>query len=147
MKIAWKWKLYHTEIGCPLWVEIMFFVAPQLLHCCLQYHAILDHRKCPDYIYINWEYWSIMLKIKHYLRHENKVNENKILSYCKASRCETIKTNKKVVFFMSNLQAYHHFKLDFQIVDQHTGGKWLILGIKRHKDNQLQSLETPFRIS
>ena len=28
---------------------------------------------------------------------------------------------------MSNLQTYYHFKLDFQKVDQHTGGKWLIL--------------------
>ena len=28
-------------------------------------------------------------------------------------------------------------------MDQHTGGKWLIYGTKRHKDNQLQSLELP----
>ena len=26
-------------------------------------------------------------------------------------------------------------------MDQHTGGKWLIHGTKRRKDNQLQSLE------
>ena len=25
-------------------------------------------------------------------------------------------------------------------MDQHTGGKWLIHGTKRHKDNRLQSL-------
>ena len=49
--------------------------------------------------------------------------------------------------FMSNLQTYYHFKLDFQKVDQHTGGKWLIHGTKLHKDNQLQSLELPCRIS
>ena len=48
---------------------------------------------------------------------------------------------------MSNLQTYYHFKLDFPKVDQHTGGKWLIHGTKRHKDNQLQSLELPCRIS
>ena len=47
---------------------------------------------------------------------------------------------------MSNLQTYH-FKLDFQKVDQHTGGKWLIHGTTRRKDNQLQSLELPCRIS
>ena len=41
---------------------------------------------------------------------------------------------------MSNLQTYYHFKLDFQKVDQHTGGKWLIHDTKRHKDNKLQSL-------
>ena len=40
---------------------------------------------------------------------------------------------------MSNLQTYYHFKLDFQKVDQHTGGKWLIHGTKHCKDNQLQS--------
>ena len=28
-------------------------------------------------------------------------------------------------------------------MDQHTGGKRLIHGTKRHKDNQLQSLELP----
>ena len=27
---------------------------------------------------------------------------------------------------MTNLQHHYHFKLDFQNVDQHTGGKWLI---------------------
>ena len=50
---------------------------------------------------------------------------------------------------MSNLQTHYSFKLDFQKVDQHTGGKWLIHGTKRRrvKDNQLQSLELPRRIS
>ena len=41
---------------------------------------------------------------------------------------------------MSNLQTYYHFELDFQKLDQHTGGKWwLIHGTKRRKDNQLQN--------
>ena len=48
---------------------------------------------------------------------------------------------------MSNSQTYYHFQLDFQKVDQHTGGKWLIHDSKRHKDNQLQSLELPCRKS
>ena len=47
---------------------------------------------------------------------------------------------------MSNLQIYYHFKLDFQKVDQHTGGKWLIHGTKRRRYNQLQSLELPCRM-
>ena len=42
---------------------------------------------------------------------------------------------------MSDLQTQYHFNLDFQKLDQHTGGKWLIYGIKQHKDNQLRSLE------
>ena len=45
---------------------------------------------------------------------------------------------------MSNLQNYYRFKLDFQKVDQHTG---FIHGTKRRKDNQLQRLELPCRIS
>ena len=48
---------------------------------------------------------------------------------------------------MSNLQTYYHFKLDLPKVDQQTGGKWLIHGTKRRKDNQLQSLELHCRIS
>ena len=48
---------------------------------------------------------------------------------------------------MSNWQTYYHFELDFQTVDQHTGGKWLIHGTTRRKDNQLQSLELPCIIS
>ena len=41
---------------------------------------------------------------------------------------------------MSNLQTYYHFELDFQKVDQHTGGKRLIHSTKRRKDNQFQRL-------
>ena len=37
----------------------------------------------------------------------------------------------------SPLQTHYYFKLDFHEVDQHTEGKWLIHGTKRHKDNQL----------
>ena len=48
---------------------------------------------------------------------------------------------------MSNLQTYYNFKLDFQKMNQHTEGKWLIHGTKHHKDNQLQSVELPCRIS
>ena len=55
-----------------------------------------------------------------------------------------LKTTKKC---FPLCQTYYHFKLDFQKVDQHTGGKWLIHGIKRRKDIQLQSLELSYRIS
>ena len=54
---------------------------------------------------------------------------------------------QKLFALMSDLQTYYHFKLYFQKVDQHTGGKWLIHGTKRHKDNQLQSPELPCIIS
>ena len=39
------------------------------------------------------------------------------------------------------------FKIGFQKDDQHTGGKWLIHDTKRRKDDQLQSLKLPCRIS
>ena len=80
------------------------------------------------------------------MRHENKVNENKVWSYCEALRFETIKKKKKVVFKYVNLQTYYHFQLDFQKVDQHTGGKLSLHGTKCHKGNQLQSLELPCKI-
>ena len=48
---------------------------------------------------------------------------------------------------MSSLQTYYHLKLDNQKLDQDTGGKWLIHGTKRRKDNQLQSPELPCRVS
>ena len=49
---------------------------------------------------------------------------------------------------MSILQTYYHFKLEFRKVDQQTGSKWLIHGTKRRrKNNQLQILELPCRIT
>ena len=38
---------------------------------------------------------------------------------------------KKLFSIMSDLQTHYHFNLDFQKVDQHTGGKWLIHGTKQ----------------
>ena len=66
-----------------------------------------------------------MYENKAQLKTWKKVNENKVL-YFKASICETIKNNKQLFSLMSNLQTYYHFKLYFQNVEQHTGGKWLI---------------------
>ena len=48
---------------------------------------------------------------------------------------------------MSNLQPDWCLKIDFQKVDQHAGGKWLIDDTKRRKDSQLQSLKLPCKIS
>ena len=54
---------------------------------------------------------------------------------------------KKLISIISNLQNHYHFKLDFQKVDQYTGGKWLIHRTQHHKDNQMQSMELPCGIS
>ena len=48
---------------------------------------------------------------------------------------------------MPHLQPNCCLKIDFQKVDQHAGGKWLIHDTKRREDNQLQSLKPPCRIS
>ena len=48
---------------------------------------------------------------------------------------------------MLNLQPNFCLNFDFQKVDQHAGVKWLIHDTKRHKDNQLQSLKLPYKIS
>ena len=57
------------------------------------------------------------------------------------------KTNEDILSSVSNLQPNWCLKIDFQKVDQHAGGKWLIHDTKRRKDNQLQSLKLPYRIS
>ena len=48
---------------------------------------------------------------------------------------------------MSHLQTHYHLKLASQKGEKHTKAKWLIHGTKHCKDNQLQGLELPFRIS
>ena len=59
-----------------------------------------------------------------------------------------VKTHKKdSLSIMSNLHPNCCLEFDFQKVDQPTGGKWLIHDTKRRKENQLQSLKLPCRIS
>ena len=60
--------------------------------------------------------------------------------------CQNTK-NEDILSIMSNLQPNCCLKIDFQKVDQHAGGKWLIHDTKRRKDNQLQILKLPCRIS
>ena len=57
--------------------------------------------------------------------------------------CQNTK-NEDILSSMSNLQPNWCLKIDFQKVDQHAGGKWLIHDTKRRKDNQLQSLKLPY---
>ena len=64
-----------------------------------------------------------------------------IIAYVKVHK------NEDVLSSMSNLQPNWCLKIDFQKVGQHAGGKWLIHDTKRRKDNQLQSLKIPCRIS
>ena len=43
--------------------------------------AKLYGKKCQDYIYVNEGTKVLCKKNKHYLRHENKIKENNVLSY------------------------------------------------------------------
>ena len=56
-------------------------------------------------------------------------------------------TQKRSIIHYVKPTAQLFFKFDFQKVDQHAGGEWLIHDTKRRKDNQLQSLKLPCRIS
>ena len=58
-----------------------------------------------------------------------------------------IQKNEDILSIMSNLQRNCCLKINFQKLDQHAGGQWLIQDTKRHKNNQLQSLKLPYRIS
>ena len=44
-----------------------------------------------------------------------------------------------------SIQTHYLFKLDFQKVDNQTGGKWSIHATTHRKDNQLQSLNSPVK--
>ena len=57
------------------------------------------------------------------------------------------KKNEALKSIRSNLQLTCCLKFDFHKVDKHTEGKWLIHDTKRRKDNQLQSLKLPSRIT
>ena len=61
------------------------------------------------------------------------------------SICQITK-NEDLQSIMSNLQPNCCLKVNFQNLDQHTGGKWLIHATKRRKDNQLESLKLPCKI-
>ena len=60
--------------------------------------------------------------------------------------CQNIKQIRYTINYVKRT-AQLLFKVDFQKVDQHAGRKWLIHDTKRGKDNQLQTLQLPFRIS
>ena len=84
---------------------------------------------------------------EQYLRSKDKAE--KMIWNIKIYIIAYVKIQKKedILSIMSNLQPNYCLKVDFQKVDQHAGGKWLIHDTKRRKDNQLQSLKLPCRIS
>ena len=61
--------------------------------------------------------------------------------------CQNTKKIRFIIHYVKSTAQLFFKKFDFQKVDQHAGGKWLIHDTKRRKDNQLQSLKLPCRIS
>ena len=62
--------------------------------------------------------------------------------------CQNTQKNIRfIIHYVKSTAQLVFFKFDFQKVDQHAEGKWLIHDTKRCKDNQLQSLKLPCRIS
>ena len=55
------------------------------------------------------------------------------------------KKNKDILSIMSNLQPNCCLKIDFQKVDQHAGGKWLIHDNQTSQGQSVAKLETPLQ--
>ena len=87
-------------------------------------------------------------KIKNSIQ-EVKIKTKNYMMYQDIYNCTCQNTKKKWRYTINYVKptAQLLFKVDFQKVDQHAGGKWLIHDTKRRKDNQLQSLNLPCRIS
>ena len=81
------------------------------------------------------------LKNKEYLRSKVKAKNDMMYHDIYNCICQNTKKNEDI------LQPNWCLKIDFQNVDQHAGGKWLIRDTKRRKDNQLQSMKLLCRIS
>ena len=91
--------------------------------------------------------WVFDENKEHYLWSKDKANKTYDVSrhtWLHMSKC---KKNDDSHSIMSSLQHNCCLKVDFQKVDQYTRHKWLIFDTKRHKDNQLQSLKVPCRMS
>ena len=44
------------------------------------------NKKQEDYVYVKGKYQATLQQIYHYLRCEDKVDKNKVFSYCETSR-------------------------------------------------------------
>ena len=98
--------------------------------------------------------WKILVQeylIKnkdHYLRCKDKTKKTyDILRHIRLHMSKYQSDNEDLQSVISNLRPNCCLKVDFQKVDQHTGGKWLIHHTKRRSDNKLQSLKLTSRIS
>ena len=84
--------------------------------------------------------------VQEYLK-KVKIKIKNDMMYQDIYNCICQNTTKMKLSIMSNLQSNCCLKIDFQKMDQHAGGKWLIHDTKRRNDNQLQSMKLHCRIS
>ena len=83
---------------------------------------------------------------EHYLRSKDKAEKSYDVLRHIQLHMSKYEQNEDLEAIMSNLQPNCCLKVDFQQVDKHTGSKF-IHDTKHRKDNQLQSLKLPCRIS
>ena len=85
---------------------------------------------------------------QHYLRNKDKADKSyDVLRHIQLHMSKYKKRNEELQSIMSNIQPNCCLKVDFQNVDKHIGGKWLIYDTERRTDNLLQRLELPCKIS
>ena len=92
---------------------------------------------------------GVLEKIKN-ITQEVKITPKNDMIYQDIYNCvyQYTKKNADILSILSNVQPNCCLKVDFQKVDQHAGASaWLVHDTKRRKDNQLQSLKFPCRIS
>ena len=78
---------------------------------------------------------------EHYLRSKDKAEKSSdVLRHIQLHMSKY--KNKDLQSNMPIPQPNGCLKVNFQKVDTHTGGKWLIHDTKRRKDNQLQSFSS-----
>ena len=88
----------------------------------------------------------VLEKTKEYIRSKDKAKNDMMYQDIYKCICQN-KKSEDILSSMSSLQPNWCLKIDFQKVDQHAGGKWLIHDTKRRKNNQMKSLKPPCRIS
>ena len=64
---------------------------------------------------------------------------------CVRKHNQKVQLNIKFSFHIVRL--IDHLNLNVTKLDHHTGGKWLVSGTKGHKENQLQCLKHPCKLS
>ena len=77
---------------------------------------------------------GVLEKNKEYSRSKDKAKNDMMYQNIYNCICQNTKKRRYAIKYVTPT-AQLVFKIDFQKVDQHAGGKWLIHNTKRRKDN------------